>query len=198
MLPSQLPCRRLEASPPGLDGGADQFPVGESGGMPEGASPCSESRRRWHVEPWMAKTQPSSSAWSPGWAERTSGDGAWARPDPRKTRPAVFGQAYSCGKTAIRVGSCLSFSTPFHIRVGSCLSFSTPCIAGSGAAKVSSRGEDTPNARRVFAVPRAYLSWSACCRSSEPVPALGHRHKNSRRNRSCRQGPWAGYRVSQR
>ena len=47
-----------------------------------------------------------------------------------------------------------------------------PCIAGSGAAKVSSRGEDTPNARRAFADPRASLSWSACCRPSEPACAL--------------------------
>ena len=31
-----------------------------------------------------------------------------------------------------------------------------PCIAGSGAAKVSSRGEDTPNARREIADPRAH------------------------------------------
>jgi hypothetical protein len=47
------------------------------------------------------------------------------------------------------------------------------CITGSGAAKVSSRSEETPNARRAIADPRAYLSWSAfsslqrtCVRSS--------------------------------
>jgi hypothetical protein len=33
-----------------------------------------------------------------------------------------------------------------------------PCLAGSGAAKVSSLGEDTPNAPRAFADPLAYLS----------------------------------------
>jgi hypothetical protein len=32
------------------------------------------------------------------------------------------------------------------------------CIAGSGAAKVSSLGEDTPNAPRAFADPLAYVS----------------------------------------
>ncbi len=36
-----------------------------------------------------------------------------------------------------------------------------PCIAGSGAAKVSSRGEVTPNAPRAFADPRASRSWIA-------------------------------------
>jgi hypothetical protein len=35
------------------------------------------------------------------------------------------------------------------------------CIGGSGTAKVSSRGENTPNAPRAFAEPRAYLSQSA-------------------------------------
>ena len=52
------------------------------------------------------------------------------------------------------------------------------CIAGSGAAKVSSRGEDTPNARRAFADPRAYVSWFArsspqlaCVHSRMRIPA---------------------------
>ena len=42
-------------------------------------------------------------------------------------------------------------------------------------AKLSSWGEDTPNARRAFADLRAYLSWSACCRHSEPARAFGRR-----------------------
>ena len=41
------------------------------------------------------------------------------------------------------------------------VSIQQTCTAGSGVAKVSSRGEGTPNAPRAFADPQASLAWIA-------------------------------------
>ena len=52
------------------------------------------------------------------------------------------------------------------------------CIAGSGAAKVSSRGEDTPNTPRAFAGPRAYPSWIESPRDIPGSPTHAGRRRS--------------------